>query len=99
MADERQVLAATDSTGSSFRVGGGYYQILLSDFQTGSDPWKLQASIDETTWVDVDSDLELSADGILEFRGSYKWHYRLAGGDAGAVAHIAPIYRGQPDDR
>ena len=41
----------------------------------------------------------LTADGLINFRASFLAYWRLTGGAVGAVAHVAPIYRYQPDDR
>lgn len=87
-----QVLAATQTTGSVFRVNlyagfnGDCWAQTLFDTHAGGT-WTLQVSRDGSTWVD--SDITHTAVGVKAWSASMAWLYRLHGGTVGAVAHVA----------
>ena len=88
----KRVLAATQATGSVFRVrffagynGETWLQTLFSSHTGGT--WTLQVSHDNVAWVD--SDVTHTAVGVKAWSASPAWYYRFAGGTIGGAAVVA----------
>lgn len=88
------VLSSTDTTSATFAVelrtgtsGECWLQVLVEGHAGGS--WILQARRRGGAWVDTDV-AAIDANGVWRWAASPVWEYRLTGGTAGAVAHVAP---------
>ena len=85
-----EILKAAWGVGSSFMLPSQWCQISVQEHAGGE--WVLQHSMDKgATWYDVKGDDEDTAlvwdsKAIQTLRGSAGLHYRLNGGDAGAIA-------------
>lgn len=80
----QQILQATETTGSAFRVPGGRVGILFEDDSGGT--WTLQVRRSGGSWVSTTP--TFTDNGVKFFVCSYELEYRLNGGTVGAQAHL-----------
>ena len=80
------------SSGCTFNLGGGIYQLALHNFQSGGS-WVLYSKAPDTSeWIDLD--ITFRESGIQRFEAIEGLDYKLEDGATGAVAYVYGVNGG-----